>query len=163
MNESFSDIAGTIAEFFDEGDAADFDIGRDIFQGDAALRFMCDPTADGISIDHFADYVEGMDVHFSSGISNKAFCLAARRLASGGPNGDATQASVRRVGEAFYEANASFWTASTTFEQGCQGTIAAATALGFTARGAGPPQPVVAGRRRVLRRRGRADRSATRP
>jgi Zn-dependent metalloprotease len=133
LNESFSDIAGTIAEFFIEGESADFDLGRDIFQADAALRFMCDPPADGISIGHFDDYVEGMDVHFSSGISNKAFCLTARRLASGDPNGTATQASVRRAGEAWYEANASIWSEGTTFDQGCQGIVQAATALGFTA------------------------------
>jgi Zn-dependent metalloprotease/subtilisin-like proprotein convertase family protein len=132
MNESFSDIAGTLTEFFDEGDAADFDLGRDIFQQDAALRFMCDPTADGASIDNFANYVEGIDVHFSSGISNKAFCLSARRLATGDPNGTATQVSTRRAGEAWYEANASFWTEGSTFEQGCDGVMAAATALGFS-------------------------------
>jgi vibriolysin len=133
LNESFSDIAGTIVEFFNEGDAADFDLGRDIFQADAALRFMCDPPADGASIDHIDDYFEGLDVHFSSGISNKAFCLTARRLASGDPNGTANQASVRRAGEAWYEANASFWSEGTTFEQGCEGVVAAATALGFSA------------------------------
>ncbi len=128
LNESFSDIAGTIAEFFDEGDAADFDLGRDIFRADAALRFMCDPPADGVSIDHISDYFEGLDVHFSSGISNKAFCLTAQ--AFGG--GTATQASVRRAGEAWYEANASFWSTGTTFEQGCVGIVDAATALGFS-------------------------------
>ncbi|HTE49447.1 MAG TPA: M4 family metallopeptidase [Kofleriaceae bacterium] len=133
MNESFSDIAGTITEFFNEGDAADFDLGRDIFQQDAALRFMCDPTADGASIDNIADYFEGLDVHFSSGIMNKAFCRTAKRLASGDPDGVATQASVRRAGEAWYEANASFWTEGSTFDQGCQGVVAAATALGFSA------------------------------
>ena len=133
LNESFSDIAGTIAEYYAEGDAADFDLGRDIFQGDAALRFMCDPPADGASIDHISEYYEGLDVHYSSGISNKAFCLTARRLASGDPNGSANQASVRRAGQAWYEANASYWTPSSTFEQGCQGIIAAATALGFSA------------------------------
>jgi Zn-dependent metalloprotease len=133
LNESFSDIAGTIVEFFNEGDAADFDLGRDIFQEDAALRFMCDPPADGISIGHLDDYVEGMDVHFSSGISNKAFCRTAKRLARGDPDGAATQASVRRAGEAWYEANASFWSTGTTFQQGCEGVMAAATALGFSA------------------------------
>ena len=132
MNESFSDIAGTIAEFFDEGDSADFDLGTDIFRGDTALRFMCDPTADGASIDHLDDYFEGLDVHFSSGIMNKAFCRFSRRLASGDPDGAATQAAVRRAGEVFYEANASFWTQSSTFVQGCEGTIQAATALGFS-------------------------------
>lgn len=132
MNESFSDISGTLVEFFDEGDAADFDIGRDIFKADAALRFMCDPTADGISIDNFADYNDGIDVHYSSGIMNKAFCLAARRIASGSPTGPANTASVRYVGVAFYEANAIHWTESSTFQQGCQGTLDAAMDLGWT-------------------------------
>jgi Zn-dependent metalloprotease/subtilisin-like proprotein convertase family protein len=132
LNESFSDIAGTIAEFYVEGAGADWDIGRDIFQGDSALRFMCDPPADGISIDHFDDYADSIDVHFSSGISNKAFCLAARRLATGDPAGEATPESVRRAGEAWYEANANYWTTGTTFAEGCQGIIDAATALNFT-------------------------------
>jgi Zn-dependent metalloprotease len=132
LNESFSDIAGTVAEFYDEGEAADFDIGRDIFKGDAALRFMCDPTADGSSIDNYADYNDGLDVHYSSGISNKAFCLTARRLASGDPEGTATQASVRRASLAWYRANAAFWNQSTSFQQGCQGTLDAARDLGFS-------------------------------
>lgn len=133
LNESFSDIAGTVAEFFDEGDAADWDLGTDIFRGNAALRFMCDPPQDGASIDNFADYNDGIDVHYSSGISNKAFCLTARRFASGSPTGDATQDSVKRASLAWYRANAGFWTTSTTFAQGCQGTLDAAAELAFTA------------------------------
>ena len=133
LNEGFSDIAGTIAEFYDEGTGADFDIGRDIFKSNGALRFMCNPTADGISIDHASDYTAGLDPHFSSGVPNKAFCRATRRLASGSPDGAASQASVRRIGEAFYEANANYWTTGTTYIQGCEGTINAANALGFNA------------------------------
>lgn len=132
LNESFSDIAGTVAEFYVEGDHADFDLGRDIFKGDRALRFMCDPTADGASIDTFSKYSDALDVHYSSGISNKAFCLSARRLAGGSPTGTATQASVKRASLAWYRANAAFWTASTTFQQGCQGVLDAAKDLGFT-------------------------------
>ena len=61
LNESFSDnVAGTIVEFFNEGDAADFDVGRDIFQADAALRFMCDPPRRRLGRS-LPDYVEGMD------------------------------------------------------------------------------------------------------
>lgn len=132
MNESFSDIAGTIAEFFDEGASADFDLGEDIFQEvGAALRFMCDPTADGVSIDHYSDYA-GQDVHYTSGIQNKAFCRAAKRLGSGDPEGTATVDSVKKVGQAFYVANESYWTASSTFQQGCQGVLDAATELGFS-------------------------------
>lgn len=135
MNESFSDIAGTVAEFFDEGDAADVNLGADIFKAaGAALRFPCDPTADGISIDHFSDYSNAIDVHFSSGIMNKAFCLAAKRLASGSPTGDLNTASVQRVGTAFFEANSNHWVESSTFQQGCQGVMDATTVLGWTAQ-----------------------------
>jgi vibriolysin len=133
MNESFSDIMGTAAEFYAEGLGADWDVGRDIFKGNTALRFMCNPTQDGRSIDNLLDYVEGIDVHYSSGIMNKAFCRAARRLASGSPTGDATVASVRKLAKAFYVANASYWTPNSTFVQGCQGTLDATAALGWSA------------------------------
>jgi Zn-dependent metalloprotease len=131
-NESFSDIAGTIAEFFSEGSGADWDLGTDIFRGDTALRFMCNPTQDGRSIDNAANFTAGMDVHFSSGVMNKAFCRAARRISSGSPDGAATQAGVRRAGEAWYAANSSYWTASSNFVQACQGVIDAARGLGFS-------------------------------
>ena len=132
LNESFSDISGTVADFFIDGDAGDWDLGADVFMAAGeALRYMCDPTLDGVSIDNYDDY-GGQDVHYSSGISNKAFCRAARRLASGSPTGAATQASVRRAARAWYEANSNYWTQSTTFEQGCQGVMDAANALGYT-------------------------------
>src|SRR6185503_16199476 len=65
MNESFSDVAGTIADWFYDPANGEFDIGTDIFIGGGALRFMCNPTADGVSIDDYADY-GGQDPHFSS-------------------------------------------------------------------------------------------------
>ena len=68
-----------------------------------------------------------------SGVMNKAFCRAAKRLGSGDPDGQATADSVRRAGKAFFLANESYWTASTNFTQGCQGVMDAATALGMTA------------------------------
>ncbi len=133
LNESFSDIAGTMVEFYTEGDTADFDLGRDIFKGNSALRYMCNPTADGASIDNAANYTNGLDVHYSSGVMNKAFCRAARRLASGSPTGAATAVSVRRAGAAWVLANASYWTSNTGWTAACQGVADAATALGYSA------------------------------
>jgi len=131
LNESISDIAGTIAEFYAKGTAADWDVGRDIFRSaNTAIRYMCNPTADGASIDTYANYA-GQDPHLTSGIPNKAFCRAAKRLASGDPDGTATPASVRRAGEAYMLANASYWTYYTDFRSACQGVMDAATALGF--------------------------------
>ena len=130
LNESFSDIAGTIAEFFDEGGSADFDIGEDIFRADGALRYMCDPTGDGASIEDAGDFTDGLDPHYSSGVPNRAFCLAVARYKAG-PAGSTTVDAVRRVGSIWYEANASYWTAGSTYVDGCQGTVDAARALGF--------------------------------
>jgi len=132
-NESFSDIAGTLVEFYTEGATADFDLGRDIFKGNAALRYMCNPTADGASIDNAANYTNGLDVHYSSGVMNKAFCRSAKRLSSGSPDGTATVEGVKRAGQAWYLANSSYWTSSSGFTSACQGVMDAATALGFSA------------------------------
>ncbi len=141
LNESFSDIAGTLAEFSAEGEG-DFLIGEDIFKMDGALRYMCDPRADRAfyeqqgypdagSIDHASDFTPSLDVHFSSGVANKAFCLSVARFKATAER-YSTSGATRRVGAAWYLANASFWTSAATFTQGCQGVIDAAHALGFS-------------------------------
>ena len=131
LDESFSDIAGTVAEFYSEGLAADFLIFEDVnvigFE-----RSMTDPTADGFSIDDAIRFSPGLDVHATSGIGNKAFARTALRLSSGSPTGPATVEGVRRAGEAWFLANESYWTASTDYTQGGQGVYDAAEALGFT-------------------------------
>jgi vibriolysin len=63
---------------------------------------------------------------------NKAFCRTAKRFSSGNPDGNATQAGVRRAGEAWYAANSDYWTTSSNFIQACQGVFDAAVALGFS-------------------------------
>jgi vibriolysin len=132
LNESFSDIAGTIAEFYEEGDAADWTFGEDtnIAEG-AADRWLCDPDMNGHSIGDFADYDDGVDVHDSSGIPNRAFCLAVGRYKAVGDGAD-TITSVREIGRIWYAANAAYWTSGTTFVEACRGTVDAARALGFT-------------------------------
>jgi len=141
LNESFSDIAGTLAEFAGEGEG-DFLIGEDIFKREGALRYMCDPRADGAfyqeqgyddlgSIDHASDFTPSLDVHFSSGVANKAFCLSVGRFKATAER-YSTSGATRRVGAAWYLANASFWTSATSFTQGCQGVIDAAHSLGFS-------------------------------
>ena len=77
INEAFSDMAGEACEYYMRG-ACDYMYGYDIFKNPTgALRYLYDPPLDGISIDHVDDYYEGMDVHYSSGIFNKAFWLIA--------------------------------------------------------------------------------------
>lgn len=132
LNEGFSDIAGKTVEFYYRGDATTWDIGTSVFKADGSLRYMCDPKKDGRSIDHASQMTAGIDPHLSSGVPNKAFCRLSKRLSSGDAEGSATATGVHRAASAFFLANASYWTGSSTFKQACQGTVDAARSLQFT-------------------------------
>jgi vibriolysin len=120
INEAFSDMAGEAAEYFKDG-SNDFDVGAQIFKGTGALRYMDNPTADGSSIDNAADYSDGLDVHYSSGVYNKAFYELA--TTSGWTTKTAFQA--------FAKANSDYWTSSTDYDTGACGVETAAEDLGF--------------------------------
>jgi Zn-dependent metalloprotease len=70
-NESFSDIFGTMVEFF-WGVNPDYLLAEDI---NGAIRNMANPRSDGNSIDHLSQFFPGMDPHFSSGLQNVTFFL----------------------------------------------------------------------------------------
>ena len=53
-------MAGEAAEFYMKG-SNDWLVGAQIFKGNGSLRYFEDPTRDGRSIGHAADYQEGMD------------------------------------------------------------------------------------------------------
>ena len=135
MNESFSDIAGTTAKFYYDAKTADFNLGGDIFkQSGQYIRWMCKPSMDGMSIDTAQQYTSGLDVHYSSGVMNRAFCRAAKRMSGADPDtGVATPDGVKKASKAWFEANASHWTKSTNWTSGCQGVVDAATALMYSA------------------------------
>jgi vibriolysin len=121
MNEAFSDMAGEAAEFFNEG-SNDWLVGADIFKSSGALRYMYDPPLDGASIGSANDYYSGLDVHYSSGVYNKAFYLLA--TTSGWDTHKAFDVMVR--------ANQVYWTASSTFDSGRDGCMSAASDLGYS-------------------------------
>ncbi|GAB4561618.1 MAG: hypothetical protein Tsb0020_09230 [Haliangiales bacterium] len=120
INEAFSDIAGEAAENFMHG-TNDFLVGADIFKADGALRYMADPPLDGSSIGHADDYTNGMDVHYSSGVYNKAFYLMATS-----PGWD-----VQKAFTLFAHANQNYWTPSATYLTAADGVRDSATDLGF--------------------------------
>ncbi len=130
LNESFSDVAGTVAEFYREGEAGDFLILEDVAKGVEASRSMCDPSKFG-QIADAGDYADGLDPHNASGPPNRAFCLAVGRYKAAGA-GASTTTAVREMGHIWYTANAAYWTSGTTYEQACRGTIDAARALGHS-------------------------------
>lgn len=130
MNESFSDMAGEAAEYYyfqKYGDAfgrsgADWRVGADVTKkAGAALRDMCNPPQDGISIDHVSKYNDRLDVHHSSGIYNKVFCILSKR--SGW--------DIRKAFHAFAVANQAYWTMNATFQTGAEGVLRAAHKLKY--------------------------------
>jgi Zn-dependent metalloprotease len=133
LNEATSDILGVAVDSWARGWAEDANtwlVGEDIARPalGAALRYMDNPPADGISIDNYANYTSGMDVHYSSGIANKAFYLMVQNSAL----------DLRQAAEIWYRALVFYMTPSTTFAQAKTATLQAATDL----YGAGSAQVV---------------------
>ncbi|HET6431338.1 M4 family metallopeptidase [Dyella sp.] len=123
MNEAFSDMAGEAVKFYDRG-SNDFMTGADIVKpatvpllGLAALRDMCTPSNDGYSIDTASQYYSGIDVHYSSGVYNRAFCTLARTAGW----------DTRKAFEVFHDANALYWGPNETFNSGACGVESAAS------------------------------------
>jgi len=122
INDSFSDIAGDAAEYYLRNNA-DFMCGYEIFKDPVrAIRYFYDPPLDGFSIDHVADYYEGMVPQYSSGIFNKAFYLIAT---SPGWN-------FRMAFDIFVKANRDYWIPSSTFAQGAEGVMNGAVDYGYS-------------------------------
>jgi vibriolysin len=122
INEAFSDMAGEAAEYFFNGGTNDFLVGEQIFKAPGeALRYMADPPLDGISIGSADDYYDGLNVHYSSGVYNKAFYTLATTA------GWNTEMAFK----AFAKANQDYWTPSTDFYDGACGVESAAEDLGY--------------------------------
>jgi len=122
INEAFSDMGGEATENYWKG-SNDFLVGPEIYKASGALRYMCNPTQDGRSIDNAANYTSSLDVHNSSGVYNKAFCNLAKT----------TGWSTATAFKAFARANAIYWTPSSTFISGACGVRTAATDIGKSA------------------------------
>jgi zinc metalloprotease ZmpA len=79
LNESTSDIFGTLVEFFADNpnDPPDYTIGEEISKTGSPLRWMDQPSKDGASADCWSSNVGNLDVHYSSGVGNHFFYLLA--------------------------------------------------------------------------------------
>ncbi|HON44956.1 MAG TPA: M4 family metallopeptidase [Planctomycetota bacterium] len=120
INEAFSDIAGEAAEYYMTG-TNDWQIGAHIFKSTGALRYMDDPTKDGKSIGSANDFTSGMNVHYSSGVYNKAFYVLAHRPGW----------NTKKAFDVFVKANQVYWTGSTNFVSGAKGVVDAAKDYGY--------------------------------
>jgi vibriolysin len=139
MNESLSDIFGTFVEAWVDGgktgtlaiSADTWKLGEDVIAG--GLRSMCDPASDGVSKDVWTSTVGSVDVHYSSGVGNLAFCLLTR----GGPHPRGkTAVTVPAIGmdkaiRIFYKAQVDILTSTSNYAAMRTATVQAAAALGY--------------------------------
>ncbi len=139
LNEAMSDIFGAFAEAWVDGGKTGtltlstntWLVGEDIISG--GLRSMCDPASDGSSKDIWTSGVGSVDVHYSSGVPNLAFCL----LSKGGKHPrNKTTVMVPGIGmekaiRIFYKANTDILTSNANFATARTAMEQAATALGY--------------------------------
>lgn len=129
MNEAFSDMAAQAAEFYAYGKNS-WQIGPEIFKSeDEALRYMDQPSkdcgdkepGDWCSIDNVKQYKDGLDVHYSSGVYNRAFYLM----------GTATDWNTRKAFDVMVKANMDYWTSNVDFKEGACGVMKATKDLDY--------------------------------
>ena len=112
INEAFADMTSEATEAYMHGGKADFLFAPNLLKSPrTSLRYMDDPTRDKHSIGHAADYKSGMDVHYASGIYNKAFFVLQQKPGWG----------VRKAYEVFLRACKMYWGIRTSFVRGVCG------------------------------------------
>jgi len=89
LNESTSDIFGSMAEFYaaNGSDVGDYLIGEKFDSTGQGLRRMDNPASDGKSVNCWSGSVKNLDVHYSSGIGNHFFYLLAEGSGAKSING----------------------------------------------------------------------------
>lgn len=127
INEAFSDMAEVALEDYLRTsypwywDGTDWSIGREATITGQPLRYMDDPTKDGNSIDNASDYNEDLDVHYSSGVFNKAFYLLANKPGW----------SIRQAFQVMIDANQHYWQPNSDYDFAACGVIQAAADRGL--------------------------------
>ena len=135
LNEGTSDIFGTEVEFNANipGDAPDYLIGEKVFGASSPLRWMDDPTKDGLSKGCWNSSVSGLNPHYSSGVANHFFYMLAvgsgssswgnSPTCSGAPA--VTGLGNTKAGAIWYRALTTYMTAGTTYPQARTATLSA--------------------------------------
>jgi Zn-dependent metalloprotease len=137
LNESYADIMGMMIERYMEGEhSGTWMMAEDCFtpgvSGDA-MRYFDDPTADGISSDHYTSRYTGSEddggVHLNSGIGNLAFYLTAEGGAHPRRGGNMVGIGIDAAGDIWYRGLTRYMTASTDFGDAREALLYAAEDL----------------------------------
>ncbi|GAA2831802.1 M4 family metallopeptidase [Kitasatospora paracochleata] len=144
LNESTSDVFGTMVEFYANipSDNPDYLIGELIdLNGDGTpLRYMDQPSKDGSSADYWSSTVGNKDVHYSSGVGNHFFYLLSEgsgaKVVNGVSYNSPTQGNIAVTGigrdkaaAIWYRALTTYWTSTTNYANARTGMLSAATDL----------------------------------
>ena len=103
-------------------DGLDWSIGREATKNGKPLRSLEHPSSDGRSIEHAQYYTKNLDVHYSSGVFNRAFYLLAHQPGW----------SVQQAFQVMVDANKHYWESGTTFNQAACGVMQAAQDRGLS-------------------------------
>ncbi len=150
LNESTSDIFGTMVEFYaaNAADPGDYFIGEEFdLASHEGFRRMDNPALDGVSHSCWSATTKNVDVHYSSGVGNHFFYLLAEGSGSkqiGGrthtsPTCNGSTVAGIGSGDAadiWFHALDTYFTSGTTYAQARTATMSAAADL----FGAGSPQ-----------------------
>ncbi|MEV7213472.1 M4 family metallopeptidase [Kitasatospora cineracea] len=142
LNESTSDIMGTMVEFYanDPSDPGDYYIGEKLNMGNGYLRRMDNPSLDGSSLSCYSSNAGSVDVHYSSGIGNHFFYLTAEGTTpktigglphDGAPcNGDSFDGIGKdKAAAIWYRALTTYMTSTTDYSAARTATLQAAADL----------------------------------
>ena len=122
MNEAFSDMAALalMDRIHDKypfyWDGKDWTLGREATKNGRPLRYIEHPALDGHSIENAKDYTDSLDVHYSSGVFNRAFYLLAHQPGW----------SVSNAFQVMMEANQNYWVPNSSFNEAACGVIQSA-------------------------------------
>ncbi len=152
LNESDSDIFGTMVEFYGQGGGlasgsttipatgGNWTIGEQL--STSPLRYMQKPSLDGSSPDAWSSTVGNLDVHYSSGPNNRMFYFLSQGATTSG-NGSTTYLPAGMTGigndkaaRIWYRALTSYMTSSTNYAGARNACISSAKDL----YGAGSPE-----------------------
>lgn len=126
LNESFADIFGAMIERYARGMSDNvWLIGEEPLP--PFVRSMADPPSDGGSRDYYTSTIGNIDVHYSSGVQNKAFYL----LSVGGTHHSVTVTAIGpdKAEKIFFKALTTYMTSTTKFAGARTATLSAAADL----------------------------------
>ena len=141
LNESMSDIFGTMAEFYRgstgttiPATGGNWTIGEQLRA--TPLRYMYKPSLDGASPDAWSKTLRNLDVHYSSGPMNRCFYFLSQGTGTGNYASSYLPGGMTCIGndkaaKIVYTALRDYMTSSTNYAGAKTACLSAATALGY--------------------------------